>query len=83
MGAKGVQPPAYLLVAIAAMVALHLLCPGPRVVPWPWRLLGVLPVRPGDLADGQDRGGNAHSSMPDSMASKSITCRHCVTYLSY
>ncbi len=38
------MPPTLLAVSIAAMVALHFLLPVLRVIPWPWNLLGVLPV---------------------------------------
>jgi protein-S-isoprenylcysteine O-methyltransferase Ste14 len=37
-------PPTYLVVALVAIVALHLLLPGPRVVGSPWRYLGLLPI---------------------------------------
>jgi protein-S-isoprenylcysteine O-methyltransferase Ste14 len=44
---KRVLPPTYLLVAILAMAALYVLIPWRRVVPWPWSLLGVLPLLAG------------------------------------
>jgi protein-S-isoprenylcysteine O-methyltransferase Ste14 len=37
-------PPTYLLIALVAIGALHLLLPGPQLLDWPWRGLGVLPV---------------------------------------
>jgi protein-S-isoprenylcysteine O-methyltransferase Ste14 len=41
---KRVLPPTYLLVSIAAMVSLHFLLPGARVIAFPWALLGLLPM---------------------------------------
>lgn len=37
-----ILPPTYLGAAIATMVALHLLFPVKRVIPFPWNLLGLL-----------------------------------------
>jgi protein-S-isoprenylcysteine O-methyltransferase Ste14 len=37
-------PPAYLLLALVAMAVLHLALPWRRVVAFPWRLAGVLPL---------------------------------------
>jgi protein-S-isoprenylcysteine O-methyltransferase Ste14 len=41
---KPVLPPTYLYAAIAVMVALHFLFPVKRIIPFPWNLLGVLPL---------------------------------------
>lgn len=41
--AKGMLPPAYLLLSIAAMIALHFLLPIRHVVSFPWKLLGIPP----------------------------------------
>lgn len=41
---KGVQPPAYLLFAIVAMAVLHVLLPLRRIVAFPWRLVGLVPL---------------------------------------
>jgi len=46
-GKKRALPPVYLLTAIASMTALHFLTPVTRVVPWPWSILGVLPLAAG------------------------------------
>jgi len=40
-------PPTYLLGAIIGMAALHLLFPLKRIVPWPWSMLGALPLLAG------------------------------------
>ena len=40
---RGPMPPAYLLAAIVAMLALHLTLPGMNVVPFPWNFLGIVP----------------------------------------
>ena len=41
MERRRVLPPTYLTVGLAAMVLLHFVFSGPRVVHGPWRLLGV------------------------------------------
>jgi len=41
MERRRVLPPTYLTVGLAAMVLLHFVFSGPRVVDGPWRLLGV------------------------------------------
>jgi len=38
------MPPVYLLAAIAAMVALHYLFPGKRILDAPWSWLGAVPI---------------------------------------
>lgn len=43
----GPLPPAYFLVAIVAMVAVHLLVPLGQFLSWPWRLTGALPIMAG------------------------------------
>jgi protein-S-isoprenylcysteine O-methyltransferase Ste14 len=43
MKKKGPLPPLYLLASIVAMVALHLLLPGMKLLSFPWSLLGVVP----------------------------------------
>lgn len=42
-------PPLWLALAIALMIALHLLLPLARVVPWPWSLAGAVPLVGGVL----------------------------------
>lgn len=44
MPRKRVLPPTYLFLAIVAMAALHFAWPLAAVVPWPWNLLGGLPL---------------------------------------
>ena len=50
------MPPTYLLASIVAMVALHFLLPGMKLISFPWRLLGIVPFVVGValnlLADG-------------------------------
>lgn len=47
MNHKKALPPTYLLLALLAMPALHLLAPVKTVVPAPWNLLGILPLLAG------------------------------------
>jgi len=44
-------PPTILLLAILLMLALHFVVPFYRVVRWPWRLLGILPLTLGIILD--------------------------------
>jgi protein-S-isoprenylcysteine O-methyltransferase Ste14 len=44
MKGKKVLPPTYLWVAIAIMLALHFLFPVTQIIPWPWSLLGIIPL---------------------------------------
>jgi protein-S-isoprenylcysteine O-methyltransferase Ste14 len=37
-------PPTYLYLAIALIIVLHILVPGPQVISSPWRYLGVMPL---------------------------------------
>jgi protein-S-isoprenylcysteine O-methyltransferase Ste14 len=39
---KPILPPVYLLAALVLMIALWLVAPGPRLIPTPWNLTGVL-----------------------------------------
>lgn len=41
---KKLNPPAYLFVALGAMLALHGLVPIAQLIDFPWRLLGVVPL---------------------------------------
>jgi protein-S-isoprenylcysteine O-methyltransferase Ste14 len=41
---KRMLPPAYLLLALVVMALLHLALPWHRVVAFPWRLAGILPL---------------------------------------
>jgi len=41
------EPPTWLLASVAAMVGLHFLWPGMRLIAGPWRLLGALPMLAG------------------------------------
>jgi protein-S-isoprenylcysteine O-methyltransferase Ste14 len=47
MSAKKILPPTYLLAALALMVALHLLLPGPRLLSGLFTLLGLVPLLAG------------------------------------
>jgi protein-S-isoprenylcysteine O-methyltransferase Ste14 len=40
-------PPLYFAIAILVMIALHLVLPVARVVPWPWSLVGVVAMLAG------------------------------------
>jgi protein-S-isoprenylcysteine O-methyltransferase Ste14 len=44
MTKKRVLPPIYFLLSIAAMVLLHFLSPAAKIAPYPWNLLGILPL---------------------------------------
>jgi protein-S-isoprenylcysteine O-methyltransferase Ste14 len=44
MKALKVTPPIYLFLSIAIMLLLHFLLPGMRVLPFPWNLLGIIPL---------------------------------------
>ena len=37
-------PPVYFLASALLMLLLHLGLPGPQLVHWPWRWLGLLPI---------------------------------------
>ena len=37
-------PPTYLLIALVAIAALHVVAPGPQLLHTPWRYLGLLPL---------------------------------------
>jgi protein-S-isoprenylcysteine O-methyltransferase Ste14 len=40
-------PPIYFIIALALMLALHLLVPGAAILAFPWRLSGLLPIAAG------------------------------------
>ena len=42
-------PPFWFFVSLILMTALHVLASGPRLLAWPWRGLGILPLAPGFL----------------------------------
>lgn len=42
-------PPTYLFIAIVVMVLLHLLLPGAKIIAYPWRLVGFVPLLLGFL----------------------------------
>jgi len=44
MRTKPILPPAYVLVALIGMLALHFLLPLARIIPLPWVLLGLIPL---------------------------------------
>lgn len=44
MKRKPLLPPTYLWAAIIVMVALHFLFPVKRIIPFPWDLLGLIPL---------------------------------------
>ena len=39
-----IEPPVYLCLSIAMILLLHFLVPGTRVLPFPWNLLGIIPL---------------------------------------
>jgi protein-S-isoprenylcysteine O-methyltransferase Ste14 len=41
---KRILPPTYLFVSILVIVVLHFQCPMLKVIPFPWNLMGVIPV---------------------------------------
>jgi protein-S-isoprenylcysteine O-methyltransferase Ste14 len=41
---KKILPPTYLWVSIGLMIVLHFIIPVKKVIPWPWDLMGVLPL---------------------------------------
>jgi protein-S-isoprenylcysteine O-methyltransferase Ste14 len=44
MKRKPLLPPTYLAIAVIVMVALHFLIPVAHIIPFPWRLAGLLPL---------------------------------------
>jgi len=44
-------PPMILLLAIVLMLGLHFLLPLRGIVPWPWRMLGAIPLALGVILD--------------------------------
>ena len=44
MKTKRVLPTTYLLIAMLAMIAVHLLFPVAMIIPVPWNLLGIIPL---------------------------------------
>ena len=48
---KKLQPPTYLWISIGLMVVLHFLIPVKKLVPWPWNLLGILPLALGAVTN--------------------------------
>jgi protein-S-isoprenylcysteine O-methyltransferase Ste14 len=44
MTSKRVLPPTYLWAAMIVMVALHFVFPAKRIIPFPWDLLGLIPL---------------------------------------
>lgn len=44
MKGKRILPPTYLFVSILAMIALHFLFPIIKITPFPWNILGAIPV---------------------------------------
>jgi protein-S-isoprenylcysteine O-methyltransferase Ste14 len=47
MKSTKVLPPAYALISIVLMVALHFTAPAARIIPSPWNLLGFVPLAVG------------------------------------
>jgi protein-S-isoprenylcysteine O-methyltransferase Ste14 len=41
---KALLPPAYLLIAILLALTLHILLPFRELIPFPWKLLGLVPL---------------------------------------
>ncbi len=44
MEGKKVLPPTYLWISIAIMLMLNFLFPLTKIIPWPWNLLGIVPL---------------------------------------
>jgi protein-S-isoprenylcysteine O-methyltransferase Ste14 len=44
MQLRKLLPPTYFYGAIALIIVLHVLLPGPQIFPSPWRYLGVIPL---------------------------------------
>ena len=44
-------PPTYFLLSIVAMAALHFIFPAAKVIPFPWKLLGIFPFAAGLILD--------------------------------
>jgi protein-S-isoprenylcysteine O-methyltransferase Ste14 len=49
MRPRKLLPPIYLYCAMALLFALHILIPGPQIVPSPWRYLGIIPLILGSI----------------------------------
>lgn len=47
MKAINIIPPTYFYLCLLAMVVLHFVLPVTRVLGWPWRLLGIIPIAVG------------------------------------
>jgi len=47
MQRQDLVPPACFVVSVITMVCLAILVPGPRIAPFPWNLLGLLPFAAG------------------------------------
>ena len=41
---RKLQPPTVFFLAVVLMAGLHFLLPFRQIVPWPWRLLGIIPL---------------------------------------
>jgi protein-S-isoprenylcysteine O-methyltransferase Ste14 len=44
MKARNITPPVYLLLAIVLIIILHFLFPGIKIIAFPWKLFGILPL---------------------------------------
>ena len=44
MQLRKLLPPTYLYFAIALVIVLHIMVPGPQIVSSPWRYVGILPL---------------------------------------
>ena len=47
MNVRRILPPTYLMLALVVMVGLHFLLPVATLIPWPWRLVGIVPLGAG------------------------------------
>lgn len=41
---KKTLPPTFVLLALGVMIGFHFLIPVATVIPWPWRLVGIVPL---------------------------------------
>jgi protein-S-isoprenylcysteine O-methyltransferase Ste14 len=44
-------PPAYFIASVITMIGLSIFAPGPRIIPFPWSFLGILPFVLGAVLD--------------------------------
>ena len=77
MKGKRILPPTYLFASILTMVALHFLFPIVEIIPFPWNLLGTIPLASGLVANLiADRALKKHKTtvQPFEVSTALITC---------